>query len=252
LNKNSYTPAEYADVAVMLREAGMNMLARLDLVALQPRRILDVSCRTGFCTQQLRERYPNADIFAVDPDAAMLEYAQQAAPALSVDWICADSAKLPLRGQAVDLIVANLCVPWCVDLKKLLREWRRVLRPEGLLMFTSLGPDTLVELQAQDVRLPHFPDMHDLGDELVQAGFADPVLDVEHFTLQYRNWEQLLYELRVTKMIDTLPAPSDVPPLAVTYEVVYGHAWGPAVSDEYSADQDGLVRIPLSHLRGRR
>lgn len=243
------TPAQYAEVAVIAREAGITMLERLDLVALKPVRILEVGCSVGFCTELLRQRYPSADIVAIDDAEAMLKYAEEKT-AISAHWVCADAANLPVMSQKFDIVVANLLIPWCNDIKKLFQEWRRVLCPDGLLMFTSLGPDTLQELQPLNTQLPQLVDMHDLGDELVKAGFADPVLDVQHITLKYRKWEQLSYELQVTGMLDEpLPFNESVP-LSLTYEIVYGHTWAPK-STEYAADNEGIVRIPLSHLRGR-
>jgi malonyl-CoA O-methyltransferase len=251
LKNDINAPEKYAKIAVLAHEVAINMLSRLDFVTLKPTRILDIDCRVGVCTSLLKKRYPDAQIVAMDPSLAMLTHAQKTQEQDFANWMCATAANLPIRSHGFDLIVANLVIPWCSDVKQLLREWHRVLRPEGLLMFTSLGPDTLMELDDHRVSLPHFTDMHDLGDGLIQAGFSDPVLDVEHFTLKYRQWEQLLHELQVTDMIHSLPLKNENQPLSLTYEVIYGQAFGSMLSSEYNSDEDGIVKIPLSHLRKR-
>jgi malonyl-CoA O-methyltransferase len=251
LKNENITPADYAKVAVIAREASMTLLARLDLMTLKPSHILDIGSNAIFSTTALKERYPAAFITAIDPVETNLKYAKQMA--LPASGVCADAANLPIVDQGFDLIIANLFIPWCADIKKLLREWRRVLRPEGLLMLTTLGPDTLQELQPLKELWPHLVDMHDLGDELVRAGFADPVLDVLHITLKYRKWEQLWQELYITKMVNTASFTSEASeqmPLPLTYEIIFSHAWGPA-NMAHAADEEGIVRIPLSHLRKR-
>ncbi len=238
-------PADYAAAAVIAQKAAEHMLARLEFMTLQPQVIVDAGCNVGYNTHLLSARYPNAQIIASDASLAMLDYAQQ--QKIAVNWLHTPTAVLPLAARSVDLITANLFLPWCSQLDAVLREWRRVLRPDGLLMLTSFGPDTLQELP--NAAVPILLDMHNIGDELVQAGLADPVLDVEHYTLTYRDSTQLLQELHATSMI----APdADVTPISdaqgifpVTYEVVYGHAWG---ADVQTADEDGVVKIPISQI----
>ncbi len=248
------SPAEYAEAAIIAREAGQHMLERLDLITLQPKKILDLGCGPGHCTTLLKQRYPAAKMLALDYSQTMLRFAKQQYPSLA-DWVCADAIQLPLPNHSIDFIFANLLLPWCDNTEKLLQEWRRVLCPEGLLMFTSLGPDTLRELPQLALHLPHLIDMHDIGDMLTRAGFVDPVLDVEYFTLTYRQEEQLFYELKATGMVanninvNIEKNTEGVFPL--TYEVIYGHAWGPAMDFDRATHETGEIRIPLSHLRRR-
>lgn len=249
------SPEDYDLAAVLVREVGEQMLARLDLVALKPGRIIEVGCGAGYCTQLLQKRYPTAELFAIDDSPMMLTYAAACGPP-QANWLCTSLDKLPVEDHSIDLVVGNLVLPWCIDLMKLLREWRRVLRPEGLLMFSSFGPDTLHELHNQAIQLPHFVDMHNLGDVLVQVGFADPVLDIDYFTLTYREQQQLQDELQLTGFISGQEVfepleknPAGVIPL--TYEIVYGHAWKPEASKNVVAE-GGMVKFPLAHLRGRR
>ncbi len=183
------------------------ILARLDLVALKPKRILAVAF------DKLQARYPDAEIVAT-----------------------ADTA------DSVDLIISNLSLLTHDD--ALFKEWRRLLRPQGLLMFTSFGPGTLAEIADQPTQ--NFIDMHHIGDSLLQAGLVDPVMDAELFEMKYQHEAQVLSDLE--KMGITAV---NHPPLSLTYEIVYGHAWCPEKKDEFLADSDGVVKIPLSALRAR-
>ncbi len=246
------SPADHDSAAVLIREAGDQLLARLEVVALQPKRILDVGCGMGHCARLLQKRYPAAEIGGVDDSAAMLAYANALSPS-SIQWLCASLDTLPAEDHSIDLVVGNLVLPWCMDLKKTLQEWRRVLRPEGLLIFSTYGPDTLRELQGQPIQLPPFVDMHDLGDLLVHANFAGPVLDVEHFTLTYREQQRLQDELQMMGFIagQEMLQPMEKNSMGVvplTYEVIYGHAWKPEASKNVLAE-DGVVKFPLAHLR---
>lgn len=179
------------------------ILTRLEVVALKPKRILAMAC------DGLQVRYPYAEIVSSTHEE-----------------------------DSVDLIVSNLCL----QVENQLPEWRRILRPNGLLMFTSLGPSTLSEMDHKQ----HFIDMHLIGDALLQAGFAYPVMDVEHFEVNYKNKTQVLNDLEkigITEMNHS--------GLSLTYEIIYGHAWCPEKKDNFLADSDGLVSIPLSALRAR-
>jgi len=229
--------ADYAQIAALPHAVGEQMLLRLDLVSIKPQVIAELGSSDGYCTSLLTVRYPEAKIFSI-PDSEAAE-------------------KLSLADESVDLIIANLMLSWCEDFEKTLREWRRILRPNGLLMFTSLGPDTLSELHHAPVEFPHFIDMHNLGDGLTRIRFADPVLDVEYFTVTYRDHAQLAKELQILGMVSGNAEQMTLIPNAegvysLTFEVVYGHAWRPELTDEYAADEEGVVRIPLSHLRSRR
>lgn len=244
------SPAEYAEVSILAREVSEQMLARLEFMTLQPKRILDLNCRTGYHTTLLNKHYPTAAIFAIDHAQAMLKYARQHLSKITV-WIQADAENLPFTDHSFDLIFANFILPWC-DGKKALREWQRILRPEGLLILSSLGLDTL----HPETVIPHLIDVHNLGDALIQAGFADPVLDVDHVTLTYRECKQLLHELYVTEMLtdnqSTLSIKKNSDDLfPATYEIIYCHAWGTTFNVDHTADETGTVKIPLAQLRGR-
>lgn len=211
----------YDAAAVLHREVGRRMAERLALIRLQPKTILDAGCGTGEALGELRTRYPEAAIVALDFAFAMAGAAKRRASALKVvrtgmlgkllgsrpgggetQVLCADAGRLPLAPASVDLVWSNLLLQWIGEPAVVFAEFLRVLRVGGLLLFTSFGPDTLKELRsafASVDRAPHvsrFIDMHDVGDALVATGFADPVMDAETITLTYGEGVALLRDLK--------------------------------------------------------
>jgi malonyl-CoA O-methyltransferase len=255
------SPAAYAEASALAEEIGKEMLSRLDWVILQPEVIVDIGSGAGKMTSALRCRYPEAHLIALDVAYPMLQYAklqEKNGVETKTDYVCANALALPLIAHSVDLIFANLVLPWCGDLENYLREWRRVLRPDGLLVFTSLGPDTLQTWRASLANsiIPNCIDMHVLGDALTAARFSDPVMDVDYFTLTYRQLENLFQELQASGMVipGNYTALKEAQQNATglwetTYEVVFGHAWGPQLEVDQVVDAEGIVKIPLSHLR---
>lgn len=263
-NRMVWSPLEYSQAAVLAREVGEEMLSRLDWMTVKPQFIVEMGCGTGESLSRLQARYPDANVLALDLSLPMIQQASQSieagqSDAARVACICADAAALPLADQSIDLIYANLLLPWHPDVKALLQEWRRVLRPNGLIMLTLLGLDTLKEfhnaLNHQD--MPDLVDMHDVGDFLVAAGFSDPVLDVDRYTLLYRDQQQLVNELRASGMLAKDAKIDELQPvsvtedgrLPVTYEAIFAHAFMPENADTVSPSADGVVRIPLKQLR---
>ncbi len=267
--------ATYDQAAVLQRAVAERLLERLELIRLQPARVLDVGCGTGYCTRALARRYRHAEIIGLDIALNMVRRARTALPWwrrwASGAWrfACADAEALPLAAQSLDMIVSNLTLQWC-DVARVFAEFRRVLRPGGVLFFTSFGPDTLKELRAAwravDARMHvhAFLDMHDVGDAMVRAGLADPVLDVEHLTLTYGDVTEVMRELKrvgahnathgrargLTGRRQFARLRASYPPQAAdgrvpaTYEVVYGHAWAPSPAA-------GGGGVPVAHI-GRR
>jgi malonyl-CoA O-methyltransferase len=159
--------------------------------------------------------------------------------------LAADMERMPLEAESVGLVWSNMALHWLNDPRAAFREFCRVLRPDGLVMFSTLGPDTLKELRAAggDSRVHAFTDMHDLGDLLVASGLASPVMEMEIITIDYRHGARLLDDLRASgqtnaradrsrglagrRFGERLRAALEATP-RITYEVVYGHAWKPA------------------------
>ena len=228
--------ASYADASRLEAEVGARMLARLDYIKLAPRRILDAGSGPAREAKALAGRYPQARFLALDFALPMLRRRFWDKRLL----LCGDILHLPLAAASVDLVWSNMALHWAADPGAALREFERVLAPEGLLMFSTLGPDTLKELRAAAgaPRVHAFVDMHDLGDMLVAAGFAAPVMDMEMIAMEYRQGADLLADLRASGQTSARADRARglagrrfgarlrerLEPRA-TFEVVYGHAW---------------------------
>jgi malonyl-CoA O-methyltransferase len=232
----------YPKAARLEGEVAARMLARLDYVRLEPRRILDAG--SGPPRGELRKRYPRAMAIALDFSYAMLTppaFWRRIFPT-RVYRVCAELERLPLGDATVGLVWSNMALHWLSDPLPAFREFRRVLAPNGLLMFSALGPDSLKELRAAagEARVHRFIDMHDLGDMLLAAGLAAPVMDMELLTIEYPDADTLLGDLRASGQTSTRAdrprglagrsfgerlrrALGDKP--KATFEVVYGHAW---------------------------
>ena len=267
--------ASYDDAAVMQQEVLKRMLDRLDLVKLQPRAILDVGCGTGLGALRLAGRYKDSRVLALDIALPMLRLAAgrrswlaKLARRARQAFVCGDIEALPLQDGCMDIVWSNLAMQWCNDPDLAFREFHRTLRPEGLLMFSTFGPDTLMELrEAANVDPTHthvsrFLDMHDIGDALVRAGFANPVMDVERFTLTYDDVQGVMRDLKaigasnategrprglegksfLQRLADHYERFRREGKLPATYEVVYGHAWKAQASPQLP---DGAQPITL-------
>ena len=267
----------YDEAAVLQREVGERMLERLELVKLDPAVVVDIGCGTGAALPGLLSRYRQARVLALDLVPAMLLRARRRRhwwrrPGL----LCGDAESLPLADGSCDLLFCNMVLPWC-DLESTLGEFRRVLKPNGLLLFSTLGPDTLVELRSawrqvdDQVHINAFLDMHDIGDALVRSGLVEPVMDTERLTLTYRNLADLLRDIRHSGAGNATAGRSRglmgrarrhalehhceqgrrEGVLPITAEVVYGHAWGPT-APVTRRRQDGVATVPVSSIRRRR
>ena len=264
--------ATYDAAAVLQAQVRDSLLERLDLTRLEPRVVLDVGAATGQGARALKRRYPRARVIAVDSSAGMLRRA-----AGRRGWfrpfalLCADATRLPLADASVDVAFSNLLLPWCAP-DALFAELRRVLAPRGLLTLTGLGPDTLKELRAAWARVDYhvhvadFIDMHDVGDALLRAGFAAPVLDVERYTLRYTGVQALAADLKATgtrngasgrlkgltsprkfaAMRGAYEAERDEGRVTATCEVVFAQAWAPVETPTRAPSTQG---VSLESLR---
>jgi len=276
---------QYDAVAVIQREIADRLLDRLDYIRLQPQRILDLGSGTGYCTRALAERYPKAQLLSLDLAEPMLQHARAARPTLRRlkgrdGYLCGDAERLPLASASVDLIFSSLTLQWVGDLGATCAELRRVLRPGGLLLFTTLGPDTLHELAqswaAADTELGHpsqhvnrFHELHQVGDALHGAGLTDVVMDRELLTLTYADPRQLMADLKTLGAHNVNPArpqgltgPARLKrmlaayeqfrradgQLPASYEAIYAHAWA-GETPVQCATANGGVGISLEGIR---
>jgi malonyl-CoA O-methyltransferase len=263
----------YDRAAVVQGEIRGRVLERLDLVRLQPAAILDLGAGTGHASRALKRRYPGAQVIAIDLSQGMLQESRR-----QQGWwqrfhpLGADAHKLPIRSASVDLVLSNLMLEWCQDPDAVFAEIRRVLRPHGLLMFTTLGPDTLKELRdawRRADRYAHvhrFIDMHDIGDALVRAGLAEPVMDTERLTITYSSLSALVEELRASgstniahgrargltgkRRAQEFQTLGSSGALAVSVEAVFGHAWAGTLREQQR--DGGEVRVPVTAIKPRR
>ena len=258
----------YDEVAVLQRVVGERMLERLELVKLVPRTVLDLGCGTGLHTGALMQRYPRARLLALDLALPMLQRTRRRGRWLKRPrCLCGDMERLPLADGSLDLVWSNLAFQWSTEPLALYRECLRVLRPGGMLMFTTFGPDTLRELRqawSEVDRFEHvsrFLDMHDLGDLLMQAGFSAPVMDVDRMTLTYASVDDLMRDLKqlgahnaATGRERALTGKARLQAmrrayerfrrqgvLPASHEVVYGHAWAPS-ADSRAIPFSGNIR----------
>lgn len=270
--------ASYDRAAILQREIADRLIDRLDWVKLAPARILDAGSGTGYCARALTRRYRAARVTGVDLAQPLALAAHRRRGWFSrSEFVCGDIERLPLASASFDLIVSNLSLQWC-DLDAAFAEMLRVLRPGGLLMFSSFGPDTLREIRAawaqvdSAVHVHTFIDMHDVGDALMRAGFAEPVMDVERLTLTYADVDAALRELKAIGAHNAARTRTrgltgkdrfrrfvaayetqrrDDGRIPASYEVVYGHAWAPLTPANAPVRGGHTVSVALDSLRRR-
>ncbi len=278
--------ATYAEAAVVQREVGNRLLERFDVMRIAPSVVLDVGSGPGAHTRALAARFPDATVIAIDHSPAMV--ARAAPPVPKPGWLTrltsgnnksgqgetrglvADMNALPLPREHADVLWSNFALQWVNDLPKLFAEWNRVLKVGGVMMFTAPGPDTLIELRRAisrdeaeaDKHVHRFTDLHDIGDMLVQTGFADPVMDMEVITLEYATTDALWRDLKAQGAGNAMQTRSkglmtprklraieaaldaarrDGGPIRMSVEVIYGHAW--KVAPKKTAEGHGIVRL---------
>ena len=270
----------FSERAALPREVGRRLIERLQYIRLAPHRMLDVGCGTGETRAPLSKRYPRADWIGLDISERMLKAAdtdgvrERAGRWLrrtSSHRVAGDGGRLPIADDSVDLVFSNLMLHWHPEPHTVFPEWKRVLKTDGLLMFSCFGPDTLKELRAAasealpNFRAMPFVDMHDFGDMMVASGFATPVMDAEVLTLTYASPHDLMREVRALggnprddrarslpsgrqarQMLSALDAQrGEDGRIRLTFEVAYGHAWKPMPSMRGA----GVTAITVETLR---
>ncbi|MEY4763151.1 MAG: malonyl-[acyl-carrier protein] O-methyltransferase BioC [Pseudomonadota bacterium] len=246
--------ASYDAAARLQATVRGELLSRLDGLTIEPQVVLDLGAGTGLGTEPLKRRYRKAQVVAMDLAEGMLREARRHSRFWRpIRCVAGDAARLPLRDASVDLVFSSLMLQWCEPLDTALAEISRVLKPGGLLLFSSFGPDTLRELRSawasvdDAVHVNVFVDMHDLGSALQRGGYGEPVLDVDRHVLHYAEAMALMRELKaigahnvnagraraltgrgaLQRMIGAYELLRQPQGLPATYEVVFGAAWAP-------------------------
>jgi malonyl-CoA O-methyltransferase len=273
--------ARYEAAAVLQARVAEELLNRLELFKFTPGVVLDLGAGTGRMTSELKRRYRRALIVALDLAPGMLREARKHQQLFRrFERVCGDAMRLPFANASVDVVVSSLMLQWCDPPDAAFAEIRRVLKPAGLVAFSTLGPDTLRELRTAWAEadgtsntynhVNHFTDMHDVGDALVRAGLSEPVLDVDRLQLTYPDALALMRDLkaigahnvtagrprallgreRLRRMQDAYETFRRDGRLPATYEVVYGVAWG-AAGRPASAMVGGEAHIAPGAIRRR-
>ncbi|PIP80475.1 MAG: malonyl-[acyl-carrier protein] O-methyltransferase BioC [Gammaproteobacteria bacterium CG22_combo_CG10-13_8_21_14_all_40_8] len=269
----SKAAVNYEKHAVLQKEVAYRLIEKLDYIKTDPKVIIDAGCGTGYCTRLLSKKFPKAKITGFDLAPGMVAYAQSKMPWYRKPFAhdqyqVADIRELPLEDNSVDFIFSNLSIQWISDIDLCFQEWQRILKPGGLLLFSTFGPDTLFQLKRSwaavdnDIHVNHFTDMHDLGDSLIQQHFAQPVMDAEVITTTYDNVKQLLKELKAigannlsSDRAASLTGKNKLQQMFLAYEqfktadgwipasweVVYGHAWGGDYQGPKMQDKETFV-----------
>ncbi len=268
----------YDEYAIVQQEIGERLFERLQFIRLNPETILDLGAGTGFLLPKLRAAFPQSAITAIDVSKESLKQAAKNHPTIDCDFVQADANHLPFPDNSFDLVISNVMLPWSHDMMATFASALRVLKKNGLLIFTTVVLDTLKELRrafatvdAQD-HVNAFYDMHEIGDAMVQVGLADPVVDMEYLTVTYKNLSRLFEDLKKTgshvfpirpssgfyprqkwqamcEAYEQFKTPEGVYP--ATVEIIYGHAFKPQRAVQ-RADASGAIAISIDEIERKR
>jgi len=258
--------------AALEQEVGRRLLERCEFRRNEPRRIVDVGCATGELAGTLKRQFRKAQVIGLDLAPAMLRRLRQRSSLLRpLGAVCADLGRLPLQDATVDLLFCNLALHWSSDLRAALDECCRVLQPGGMLLFATLGPGSLTELRSAwptadpAVRFLEFPDALQVGDAMLASGLLEPVVDTERIRLQFPDVEAMARELEATgssllvqgwdrwrdhrnELASALAMPAHNPRLSISFEIVYGTAFGPAAGARRPHQGTDVLRIRVDSL----
>lgn len=262
----------FSEADFVHRTSFAGLIERLSPVVIDAARILDLGAASGHGSRQLAKTFRKSRVISFDLSGGMLKVAKKKKPILTkLTELQGDAMRIPLQTGSIDLVFANLLLPWISDLPACLAEIARVLKMGGVFAFATLGPDSLKELRDawsgvdDEQHLNYFPDMHDVGDALVRAGLTDPVLDVDYLSVTYRNCASLYRDLtasgarnsladrrktltgknRFDAMEEALIGGRQDADLTLKLELVFGHAWGAGprpIAGEYHLDPASITR----------
>ncbi|MFK7892733.1 MAG: methyltransferase domain-containing protein [Granulosicoccus sp.] len=289
----SKSNSHFDEHAVVFTTVGKRLLERLDLLAAMPSTVLDLGCRSGYQLQALAQRYPSATIIGADPAPGTsgnepVGYSNglvlrglgrgirqllgwRGSGGFGLHRVACDPHTLPFADDSFDLVISNLFLPWCEQPFEVFKEVSRILSPDGAFLFTSAGPDTLTEYRTIWSGIDTYPhifgliDMHDLGDSMLAAGFAAPVLDRENLHVDYPDFSALESELRLlgaanvaagrrrglmasdvgARLRDSVGAAER---FSVTFELINGHGWKGELVPQGQNSSEGFA-MPVDKLR---
>ena len=281
--RRSFDRASGQDTASMQLQTriGDELLERLQYFRLEPRVIVDLGCGVGGAARQLRRRFPRARVIAIDSGYLMARQARRHQRFWRrFDCICADGRALPLAPHSVDLVFSNLMLQWCDDPGALFSQVQRTLRPGGLLLYSTLGPETLSELRSawasadSASHVSAFADMTQLAAAMSHSGLSEPVMDREVQVSHYPDVQALMSELRTAgarhaasdrrrsltgrgrlqKMLGTYEEFRTGSGIPARWEIIYGAAFAGSLSPDLAAPANPgeyMVSANTVRLRGR-
>lgn len=251
--------ADYEAHDALEREVGERLLQRVAYLHRRVACALDVGCGTGRGSVALKSRFPDAKVVSLDLSGGMLAQASVAGGKEGGRWLVqGDLGRLPFPAGSADLIYCNLALQWAADFGDALVEWRRVLRPDGMLLFSVPGPESFRELRhlaarGMSAEIPiYMPDLRDVGDLLVSTGFSEPVMDTELIMLTYPAWEAMARELSITGGAGFADLPGierKASGLEISFEVVYGTAFGAPEGRPVRSGAGEIATFSVEHLK---
>lgn len=268
--------ATYDQHTWIQQEIGSRLLERLEVLNPQPQVIVDMGCGTGIHSIKLKNLYPKAAVTGIDFSVEMLIEARKLNRwHRKVEYLQADMAATGLADASVDLIFSNFSLQWATDLHLVFNEWRRILKPGGLLLISTLGPETLTELRAawaavdDNTHVNPFVDIKGVGDTLMACGYSEPVADAELLTLTYSSVHKLMRELKGMgahnvnrQRRHTITGASRLREMCKAYkqfcmpdgrypaswEVIYAAAWQPDDGQPIRKDEGEEASFSVAHL----
>jgi malonyl-CoA O-methyltransferase len=264
--------ARFDEADFVHAETRQGLLQRIEPLLVDAATVVDLGAATGSAHAALGKRFKGARIIALDIAHGMLQRARRKKSWLAkTSYAQASASALPFANESVDVIFANMLLPWMDDPTPVLTEVARILRKGGMFAFATLGPDSLQEVRRawssvdQGNHVNRFPDMHDLGDGLVNAGLKDPVLDIDRLTINYNDADKLFSDLtaaaarncqqqrqttltgkrRFAMMRSALEKTAQNGKISLDLEVVYGHCWGAGPKNDPANFRISATDIPI-------